>query len=301
MVRTRVEVTLDRLRQLIHRIDHEQVERDDLPLIRGLVWNLFVREQEKQARTIAKVEAAARAEQEARGRDRDAAGSSPIDPLTKSPSSPSPSNGAASSDAKASSNEAAPVETASRGHDETNPVNADKPNGHGRNGASAYRQAQHFSHTLAPGKMGALSEACGLAKMYRYREKIVIRIVGQPLFGAESHHHEQARCRRCGHSVRAEGPACVHEGLGTDYVRYDWSACAMLLVMHYFGGAPFKRLESLHEGWGVPLPDANQWQVVSAGDDLLLPLYKALEQHAIQKATNFRILDGDRHPEADRR
>jgi hypothetical protein len=65
----------------------------------------------------------------------------------------------------------------------------------------------------------------------------------------------------------------------------------MLMVMHYFGGAPFKRIESLHEGWGVPMPDANQWQVVSAGDDLLLPLYKALEQHAIQKATNFRIDD----------
>ena len=36
------------------------------------------------------------------------------------------------------------------------------------------------------------------------------------------------------------------------------------------------------------MPDANQWQVVTAGDDLLLPLYKAIEQHAIQKATNFR-------------
>jgi hypothetical protein len=65
----------------------------------------------------------------------------------------------------------------------------------------------------------------------------------------------------------------------------------MLMVMHYFGGAPFKRIESLHEGWGVPKPDANQWQVVSAGDDLVLPLYKALEQHAIQNATNFRIDD----------
>ena len=128
--------------------------------------------------------------------------------------------------------------------------------------------------------------------MYRYREKIVIRIVGQPMFRAEQHHHEQARCRNCGRVVRAEGPAYVHEGVGTDYIRYDWSACAMLLVMHYSGGAPFKRIESLHEGWGVPMPDANQWELVAnAADDLLLPLYRALEQHAIQKATNFRIDD----------
>jgi len=65
----------------------------------------------------------------------------------------------------------------------------------------------------------------------------------------------------------------------------------MLMVMHYSAGAPFKRLESLHAGWGIPMPDANQWQVVNAGDDLLLPLYKALEQHAIANATNFRTDD----------
>ena len=72
--------------------------------------------------------------------------------------------------------------------------------------------------------------------------------------------------------MRADVPAEIQQGLGSEYVRYDGSACAMRMVMHYFGGAPFKRLESLHQGWGVPLPDANQWEVVNAGDDLLLPL-----------------------------
>ena len=136
-----------------------------------------------------------------------------------------------------------------------------------------------------------ISQKCGLAKMSRYREKLVVRIIGQAMFGAEVHHHEQARCRNCGCIVRASGPQELTQGLGTDYVRYDWSACAMLMVMHYFGGAPFKRIESLHEGWGVPMPDANQWTVVSDADDLLLPLYRAMEQHAIQKSTNFRIDD----------
>ena len=74
-------------------------------------------------------------------------------------------------------------------------------------------------------------------------------------------------------------------------MRYDWSAAGMLIIMHYFGGAPFKRLESLHQGWGVPMPDANQWELVNAGDDLLLPVYRALERHAIEKSTNFRIDD----------
>ena len=289
---TRLEVTLDGLRQLIHRIDHEQVERDDLPLLRGLVWNLFVREERRQERTIAKVVAAASAEQDASGRGRDVEASSPNDALTESPSpsGTSATSNSASSDAKASE-EPSPAETACRSKDETTRVNAERPKGHGRNGASAYRQAQHISHMLEPGVIGMPCEKCGRGKMHRYREKIVIRIVGRPMFGAEVHHHEQGRCRACGHSVRAESPTEICEGLGTDYIRYDWSACAMLMVMHYFGGAPFKRIESLHEGWGVPMADANQWQVVSAGDDLLLPLYRALEQHAIQKATNFRIDD----------
>src|SRR5262249_28237340 len=175
--------------------------------------------------------------------------------------------------------------------DDKDPGDSKDPKGHGRNGASAYRAAQHIFYTLLLGVIGAVCAACKLSKMTRYREKIAIRIFGQPLFRAELHHYEQARCRGCGRLVRAEGPACVQEGLGTDYVRYDWSACAMLMVMHYFGGAPFKRLESLHHGWGVPMPDANQWELVNAGDDLLLPLYKALEKHAIQQATNFRIDD----------
>ena len=59
--------------------------------------------------------------------------------------------------------------------------------------------------------------------------------------------------------------------MGSDYVRYDWSACATLGVMHYTSGAPFERLESLHQGWGIPMPDANQWEMVSEGDDLGKP------------------------------
>ena len=55
----------------------------------------------------------------------------------------------------------------------------------------------------------------------------------------------------------------------------------MLGVMHYTSSAPFKRLESLHQGWGIPLPDANQWEVVSEGDNFLLPLYRALDDFVV--------------------
>jgi transposase len=229
---------------------------------------------------IAKIVAAAAAE-DARGSSPGAEGSVPEGESKNSP---------AACDANTAS-DSEPTVSPDGGDNEADKRDPKKRKGHGRNGASAYRQAKHVFYGLALGVLGALCSRCGFGKMYRYREKVIIRIVGQPLFAAEIHHFEQARCRNCGHIIRASGPADVHEGLGSDYVRYDWSACAMLMVMHYSAGAPFKRLESLHDGWDIPMPDANQWTVVDAGDDLLLPLYKALEQHAIANATNFRVDD----------
>lgn len=285
----RLEVTLEGLRQTIHRAYQHEVRLDDWPLIIGLLLNQLARAETRHERIIAKVAAAAVAAKDTIGPGSDADESHAGEPMESvPPSCRGATSNASSSGAETRSGDESGIPT---GGDGETDQEASKPKGHGRNGASAYRQARHLFHALALGVIGALCEACRLAKMVRYREKVVIRIIGQPLFSAEVHHHEQARCRECGHIVRAAGPTCVHEGLGTDYIRYDWSACAMLMVMHYFGGAPFKRLESLHKGWGVPMPDANQWEVVNEGDDLLLPLYRALEQHAIQKATNFRIDD----------
>jgi len=221
---SRIEVTLEGLRQALERFDQEQLESNDWPLLRALLWNEVARAEGRDERAIARVLAKAQAAQEASGKGPEGEASSESDEPPGSASScgaTDPGNSSCSGTNERSGKEGESGESPSRGN-EKSPGDAkgsssEPPQGHGRNGASAYRQAQHCDHGLA--------------------------------------------------------------------------ACAMLLVMHYFGGAPFKRLESLHEGWGVPMPDANQWQIVNAGDDLLLPLYRAIEQHAIQKATNFRIDD----------
>jgi hypothetical protein len=283
----RFDVTLEGLRQLHQRVGEQQLEPDDWPLLGALVSKQIARAERMQERMVAKIAAAAA--QEAQGQSPDADGSVKADEPMGSSSSPG-ANATSSDEAESAAGDGDGGRDDS-GSGEAEPVPRQAPKGHGRNGASAFTRAKHFFYALAAGVIGAACGLCGFGKMYRYREKVILRIIGQPLFGAEAHHFEQARCRNCGHIVRANGPATLHEGLGSEYVRYDWSACAMLMVMHYFGGAPFKRLESLHQGWGVPMPDANQWEVVNAGDDLLLPLYRALEQHAIQQATNFRIDD----------
>lgn len=300
----RFDVTLDGLRQLRRRIEHKQLEPDDWGLVGALVSKQIARAETRQERMIAKLEEAAASRADAESTDGpvlegefsvvgdcDQAGASPP-PRPEANASDHSGSDPAASDAPAKIGAHGGGAGAAAGDNAVKDgQDPKKRKGHGRNGASAYRKAKDVIHSLAAGVIGALCVACGRARMTRTRTKIVIRIVGQPLFAAERHHFERARCRKCGYIVCAEGLAAVLMGIGTGYITYDWSACAMLMVMHYFAGGPFKRLESLHAGWGVPMPDANQWTLASAGHDYLLPLYKALENHAIQRVTNFRIDD----------
>jgi hypothetical protein len=289
----RIDVTLAGLHEMHRRIERHQLEAGDWPLVGALVSNLITRTEARQKRMLAKIAATAADPAAAHGDDpvldaEDAVrGELGATGNTASISGTKPIDGNVTGDAGAP--ERAPTDGVEGLADEPDPT---KAKGHGRNGAGAYTKAQHVFHTLTLGVIGMLCEACGLGKIYRYREKIVVRVLGQPLFCAEVHHYEQGRCRNCGRIIRATGPAAVLEGVGSSsYVIYDWSAGAMLIVMHYFGGAPFKRIESMHQGWGIPMADANQWNLANECDDLLLPLYKAFERHAIQKATNFRIDD----------
>jgi len=272
MVR-RIDVTLDGLHQLLHRLEKKDLVDGDWAICASLVLQLITRLQGKQDRMAAKLAASAGVS---------AAGEVVDGQLL-------PSGASTALEAEAKPPETAEGVSAAPAAPETGPET--KAKGHGRNGASAFVNAKHFVHALAAGLMGALCTACGAGRLTRYREKVVIRVVGQPNFAAELHHLEQVRCRVCGKVLRAEAPGGVLEGVGSSYAVYDWSACAMLCVVHYFAANPFKRLESLHEGWGIPLPDANQWRVVDETDDLLRPLYRALELYGVRHATTLTIDD----------
>jgi len=289
---TRIDVTIAGLHQLRERIDRQQLEGDDWVVVGALVSSLIARTEARQSRLKAK--AAQQAAQEK-------AQQSEAEPGNDVGHSPDVEDSAATGE---SSEPALPSEPAPEGHEaegaaeHSEPARADSTQqeppkkGHGRNGADAFTNASSHRHALAVGIVGAICALCGVGRVFPYRDKVIIRVVGQPLFAAERHHFEQGRCRLCGAIFTAEGRKLILQGgVGTSYILYDWSACATLIVMHYFAGAPFKRLEGLHQGWGVPLPDANQWRVVDECDDLLTPLYRALEKHAIQNATTLRYDD----------
>ncbi len=281
---TRIDITREDLHQLKERIDRRQLEGEDWVVVGALVSVLIARTDAQQARLKAK--AAQQAAQE-KAKQTEAGPAHDVD------HSPDAEDAAATEE---STEPAPPSEGATR-HGET-ARNADSSEqdppkkGHGRNGADAFIHATKYVHALVAGIIGAICAFCGVGRVSPYRDKIIIRVIGQSLFAAERHHFEQGRCRLCGAIVTAEGrELVVRAGIGTSYIVYDWSACAMLIVMHYFAGAPFKRLEALHQGWGVPIPDANQWRLADEGDDMLAHLYRALEKHGIQNAVTVRFDD----------
>jgi hypothetical protein len=292
-----IDVTLEELHQLYQRIEKKELAPHDWPLLDAFVSRLIAKTEARIARMIEKIKANAAAEQNAVPTDSEGQAD---DEAPERNDSPPHDDDAACSDGSASRQDSAeepssapPLdqESKDKGERKTEPPPKDGPKGHGRNGHRAFTNATHFYYSLPQGIIGALCENCGVWPIYRYRQKVTVRIIGQPLFKAEAHHYEQGRCIICGHIIRAKGPEHVLEGLGTSYITYDWSACGMLIVMHYFGGGPFKRLESLHSGWGIPFSDANQWKVVNESAKLLLPLSKALERHGIEHALNLKIDD----------
>lgn len=278
-----IRTTLTELRSLLRRIDLRGLEEQDWTIVRVLVFKDISRAERRLAKVLAQAAVEAHEPEDPRMEaavDRESSGEAEAADERPAPQEASV-GGPSSSSAPQNAEVCVPAE----------PEPEPKRKGHGRNGAGAYVGAKHCVHALLEGVLGALCQACGVGSMSRYREKLIVVVKGQPLFDSEIHHLEQARCRMCGAIVRAPAPVATLGVVGGDYITYDSSACAMLLVMHYFAGMPFKRLESLQAGWGTPMPDANQWTLADACADLLFPLYKALEKHGVKNAVTLRIDD----------
>jgi len=264
MGRRTISITLEELRQVRDRIDKRQLEPDDWPVVGAYVSNVINRKETQLRRMKAKIDAQnAQADDDA---DQDRVSNS----------------NAELSDASSMS---------STSQDSDSEQEPDKPKGHGRNGVDAFTNATHVTYPLSPDILGSVCDGCEAGRMGRYRDKVTVRIKGQPLFGADIIRRGQCRCKICGKIITATVPDEVLDGIGTSYITYDWSACAMLSVMHYVAGAPFKRLESLHKGWGIPMPDSNQWRIVDASSELLSPLLKAIEKYGVHNAVSLRIDD----------
>jgi transposase len=181
---------------------------------------------------------------------------------------------------------------------------ADKPDpgesahqGHGRNGAAAFTGAHRVAVAHATLHSGDRCPACRQGRVYRQKASAtLVRFVGHAPLEATVFEMERLRCNACGEVVTAEEP----EMAGAD--KYDETAVAIIALLKYGTGVPFKRLERLQEHLGMPLPATTQWDLMSAAAKLLWPVLQELIRQAAQGGvmhnddTGMRILRLAREP-----
>lgn len=174
--------------------------------------------------------------------------------------------------------------------------------GHGRNGAAAYHGAQKVPVPHATLQAGdpCPDPRCN-GKVYPQREPgVLVRIKGQAPIAATVYELEKLRCNLCGNVFTAAAP----EGVGDK--KYDESAASMIAMLRYGRGFPWKRLESLENSLGIPLPAATQCEIMAETAVRLQPALEELQRQAAQGEvvhnddTSMRVLSLDRDVSPER-
>jgi hypothetical protein len=169
--------------------------------------------------------------------------------------------------------------------------------GNGRTAASDYVGASKVNIPLADEfKPKAPCSVCGKGKFYPLDPSPLVRIKGLPPIQGTVYLLEKTRCPFCGDVHTAPVP----EGIGDD--KYDESVAAMLGILKYGTGMPFKRLETLQKQLGVPLPASTQFELLDHAAGQLRPIHQELIRQAAQGEvatfddTRAQILDDVERP-----
>ena len=150
-----------------------------------------------------------------------------------------------------------------------------KPRGHGRNGAHSYTGGRKVTVSHGSLKSGDTCPGCQKGKVYPTASGVTVRITGDAPLTATHFECEKLRCNCCGEIFTA-----APDALGSE--KYDATAGAMIALLKYGMGLPFKRLETLQDALGIPLPASTQWDIVEKNGDRAHPAYRELLRQAAQ-------------------
>jgi transposase len=154
---------------------------------------------------------------------------------------------------------------------------ADKPKGHGRNGALSYTGATKIKISHEFLRPGDRCPKCQKGKVYAsVAPHRLVRIVGQAPLGAKVYEMESLRCNLCLEIFTAQTP----EGVGEK--KYDETSGSMIALLKYGTGFPFYRLEHLQGSVGIPLPASTQWEIVHEVAGIVQPAHRELIRQGAQ-------------------
>lgn len=195
------------------------------------------------------------------------------------------------------------VDSLSDGQNDSSPpleAPAEKPAGHGRNGAQEYTGGQKVPIPHPSLQGGDACPHCKKGKVYEMAEPgRLVRIHGQPPLGATVYELQKLRCNLCGTIFTAPAPPEVGAH------KYDPESVAMIALLKYGCGFPFNRTVRLQGSLGIPLPAATQWEILTGCLPVFLPVYETLIQQAAQGKvihnddTGMKVLSLTALPETD--
>jgi transposase len=160
----------------------------------------------------------------------------------------------------------------------------EKPQGHGRNGASSYTGAKKVVVPHPTMKPGDHCPGCEKGKVYPQKEpRTLVRVVGQAPLAATVYELDRLRCNLCGEVFTAPEP----EGVGPE--KYDETTAAMIALLKYGSGMPFYRLQQLEDLLGIPLPVSTQWEIAEEEAEVI----KAARDELIRQAAQGEVLHND--------
>jgi transposase len=106
--------------------------------------------------------------------------------------------------------------------------------------------------------------------------KILVFLKGQPILSGDRYYLARARCLTCQTYFTAPLPEEL-----VNRPKYSPSCVTSLVIHHYYGGMPFKRIENLQKLQGVPFADATQYDYVNKlYTTSVAPVIEVLKQQA---------------------
>jgi len=165
---------------------------------------------------------------------------------------------------------------------------AKQSRGHGRRAAADYAGAETVFCAHDEYRSGDRCPKCERGRLYNLLPLVRLRFTGQPLVLVTRFELERLRCGTCGALWVAHMPP------GASRETYDVSVKVNLVLAHYHLGLPFKRIESLQNLLGMPLPDATQWELVEQVADSAYPVYEYLKKLGANQALVYQDDTGAR-------
>ena len=158
--------------------------------------------------------------------------------------------------------------------EETALVKKKRKGGNGKTPALIYPSSEikEISHPFL--KAGDDCPECPKGKLYPFKPKVIVRVVGISPIQVTRYDLETLRCNACGEIFRSPAPEEIKEG------KYDASVVSLIATFRYGVGLPFNRFRSFMANFHMPMPPTTQWDLVFKAYERIYPVFEELKNLA---------------------